>query len=191
MRRGAGAMLLLASLAGCASRPAQETSRRHDSVDQRMLPAAPVAAAAGALAQYEMGASEAFRMPRALETGNPQLPVDSPRQALAPTTVCARVIVSASGQVVRVEPLTDRDECRAGAADANADLMRVTLDKLTHWRFEPAAVCTFAAGMRRSSTADDCKGAQRIEAVPVTLSFAFTFEVAQGRASVRSGRMGR
>jgi hypothetical protein len=33
--------------------------------------------------------------------------------------------------------------------------------------------------------ADDCTGAVRVEAVPVTFPYAFTFEIVQGQAKVR------
>jgi hypothetical protein len=38
---------------------------------------------------------------------------------------------------------------------------------------------------------DSCDGAQQIEPVPVTLQFAFTFEVREGRAQVRTGTVER
>ncbi len=178
-------------LAGCATRATHAPTVRQDSVDQRMLPAAADGEAAGTAPSYRMGPAEVFRMPAPLETGNPQLPADSPRQTLAPTTVCARVILDAAGRVERAEALNDRADCAAGALGANADLMRATLERVGQWQFVPAAICHFAAPPRSPRTSGDCEGAERIEPVPVTLAFAFTFEVAQGRATVRGGDLGR
>jgi len=37
----------------------------------------------------------------------------------------------------------------------------------------------------------ECADAASVEAVPVTLEYAFTFEIRQGRASVREGAIAR
>ena len=177
------------ALAGCASRGETvadvEGSRR---VDQRMLLPSASASAAGAVSSYQLRPQERFRMPRPLDAAMPELPADSPRNALAPTTVCARIVVSEQGAVQRVHPLDDRDECHAGAAMENADLMQAVQERLLQWTFAPAAVCTWDAGSRPATADDDCAGAAKVEAVPVTLLYAFTFEIREGRASVRGGR---
>lgn len=52
-------------------------------------------------------------------------------------------------------------------------------------------MCTFAPGVAQPAALDDCTGATGEEPVPVTLSFAFTFEVRQGKVSVRTGKVAR
>ena len=73
--------LAIALASGCA--------HRIDSVDQRMLLPSASASAAGAVSSYQLRPQERFRMPRPLDAAMPELPADSPRNALAPTTVCA------------------------------------------------------------------------------------------------------
>lgn len=190
-----GNACLLVSMAmlmsACATHPAaapREVLTRNANVDQRML--APEGGAGGParIERYTLAPTEVFRMPQPQDAGNPELPADSPRQTLAPTTVCARVIVDAQGGVQRVEPLADRDDCAAGTDAASADLVQAMVSKVRQWRFEPAAICHFAADLPPADP-QSCEGAQSIEPVPVTLLYAFTFEVEQGRVRVESGGM--
>ncbi|NIJ89540.1 hypothetical protein FHR49_002341 [Xanthomonas campestris] len=190
-RRGWWIVVVLL-ISGCASQRVAEPQRhqREDSVDQRMLPSQSGAGSAST-ASYTLSQTQRFRMPRALRSETPALPPDSPRQTLPPTTVCAHVILSADGAVQRVDPMSDRDECAAGLLPSNADLMQAVRSTVQHWQFVPAALCTYAPGAAQPSALDDCTGATRQEPVPVTLSFAFTFEVRQGKVSVRTGKVTR
>lgn len=140
---------------------------------------------------YALAPTQRFRMPRALHSEAPVLPADSPRQTLPPTTVCAHVILTAEGAVQRVDPMSDRDECAAGLLPGNADLVQSVRTTVQQWQFVPAAMCTFAPGVAQPAALDDCTGATGEEPVPVTLSFAFTFEVRQGKVSVRTGKVAR
>ncbi len=105
--------------------------------------------------------------------------------------MCAHVIVTADGAVQRVDPMSDRDECAAGLLPDNADLVQAVSTTVLQWRFVPAAMCTFAPAVAQPAALDDCTGADRQDPVPVTLSFAFTFEVRQGKVSVRTGKVAR
>lgn len=188
MRRAA--ILGCALLAACASRGEMvETVERSPRVDQRMLlPNAAATLPAAAMPTYELRPQERFRMPQPVADATPRLPADSPRVALAPTTVCVRVVVSALGQVQRVDAHNDRAECVAGVAAENADLLQAVRQQLLGWAFEPAAVCSWSAGMQPPAREGDCTGAQQIQPVPVSLLYAFTFEIREGRASVRKSR---
>lgn len=177
-------------LAGCAGQPLREAANRVDSVDQRLLAPRADAGAGAAAASYRMQPQQVFRMPQPMDSATPQLPADSPRRALAPTTVCVRVIVTAQGEVARSEPLNDRPECGDGAVPEHADLLQAVQGAVARWRFVPAAICTYADPAQRPAQEGNCDGAQSVEAVPVTLSYAFTFEVREGEATVRSGRVG-
>jgi hypothetical protein len=64
-------------------------------------------------------------------------------------------------------------------------LLQAAQAATAQWTFVPAARCHFPAGVSPRA-ADDCSGATRIEEVPVTLAYAFTFEVIEGRTVVRS-----
>ncbi|WP_285445727.1 hypothetical protein [Xanthomonas sp. fls2-241-TYG-148] len=185
--------VMLVAITGCASRPVQitEQTQREASVDQRMLAAQPPAEGAAAIAAYVLAPTQRFRMPRALRSDAPQLAHDTARTSLPPTTVCAHVILDASGTVQRVDPMSDRDACAAGLLPANADLLQAVRATVQQWQFVPAALCAFAPGVAQPADMDDCTGAERQEPVPVTLSFAFTFEIRQGKVSVQTGKVGR
>ena len=192
MIRRATTALVVVALSGCASRGERvetvDEGERSRYVNQRMLlPHA--SAGAPAIPTYEMRPQERFRMPHALKDALPQLPSDSPRRTLAPTTVCVRAVVSAQGQVQRVDALDDREECHAGNAAANADLLQAARDGVQQWIFAPAAICTWNAGARMPKDADDCAGAAKVEPVPVSLLYAFTFEIREGRTIVRRDRV--
>ncbi|WP_115556658.1 hypothetical protein [Xanthomonas campestris] len=185
--------VMLVAITGCASRPVQitEQTQREASVDQRMLAAQPPAEGVAAITAYVLAPTQRFRMPRALRSDTPQLAPDTARTSLPPTTVCAHVILDASGTVQRVDPMSDRDACAAGLLPANADLLQAVRATVQQWQFVPAALCAFAPGVAQPADMDDCTGAERQEPVPVTLSFAFTFEIRQGKVSVQTGKVGR
>ncbi len=177
-------------MASCASQHVREQTQRLDSVDQRLLAPRGDGAPGGAITAYEMQSQQVFRMPQPLDAATPQLPADSPRRTLAPTTVCVRVILSAQGAVQRSEPLHDREECSAGALADNADLLQAVQHDVAAWRFVPAAICTYADPAQRPAVEGRCDDALSVEEVPVTLIYAFTFEVREGKASVHAGRVG-
>lgn len=186
MRAGVIAIVLLA-LAGCTSLPPADESVSSYNVNQhrQLLQPESNGGAAGEVQPYQLAASERFRMPVAVQAPAPVLPEDHARQSLAPTTVCVRVIIDASGKVQRTEPLLAHSQCGSGSDAGNAALMQAALTATAGWTFQPAALCHFAAGAAPVS-ADDCAGAARVEPVPVTLAYAFTFEVVEGKALVRS-----
>ncbi|MDQ1092183.1 hypothetical protein QE400_001596 [Xanthomonas sacchari] len=186
-------MLLAFGVTGCASqapREAMQPTQRIDSVDQRMLETGGGAApGAAAVPSYRMQPQQVFRMPQPLRAPTPQLPADSPRRSLAATTVCVRVILSAQGAVERSALLDDRPDCSAGAQPQMADLLQAVQEAVAQWQFVPAAICTYADPAQRPAQDGRCDGAQSVQEVPVTLAYAFTFEVRQGKASVQSGRV--
>ncbi|WCE06439.1 hypothetical protein [Pseudoxanthomonas sp. JBR18] len=193
MPRACICVMVALLVAGCATRtPAMQedtATTRNTNVDQRMLMPEGGQEGEAKIKRYTLAPSEVFRMPEPTAAGNPELPPDSPRQTLAPTTVCARVVLDAQGGVQRAELLDDRADCAAGAQPDNADLVQAMLGKVRQWRFVPAAVCHFSADQPPADP-QRCDGAQSVEPVPVTLLYAFTFEVEQGRVHVERGGMG-
>ncbi|WP_045728127.1 hypothetical protein [Xanthomonas sp. GPE 39] len=188
-------LLLPLCLAGCASQAPRELAQspqRLASVDQQRLDNR-VSAAAGAaqVLRYQMQSQQVFRMPQPLQTPTPQLPADSPRRSLSPTMLCVRVILSAQGAVERSETLNDRPECSAGAQVEMADLQQAVRDAVAGWRFVPAAICTYADPAQQPAVEGRCDDAASVEDVPVTLAYAFTFAVREGKATVQGGRMQR
>jgi len=183
--RGLPLWLLAALLAGCASHERLTTvDTRNESVGhQRLQPNA--AGGAGQVQPYTLAASEGYRMPQLYAAPDPVVGERDPRTALPPTTVCLQVVVDAQGGVERSMPLTDRKECSAGAATENGPLLKAAQDAVAQWKYSPAAVCHFAAG-NVPKDRSDCKGADSIEPVAVTLQYAFTFEIVKGQHVVRT-----
>ncbi len=185
MRWVATAVLLMVLAACSTSAVVSEDPDNHYNVGQRLLTPESRVGAAGAVQAYTLAATETFRMPEAVHSPSPVMPGDYVRQALPPTTLCVRVIVAADGQVERAEPLVEHASCSAGRLAEHASLLQAAAEATAQWRFTPAAICHFAPGTA-AVAAGDCKGAVRREEVPVTLLYAFTFEVVKGEAQVRS-----
>lgn len=178
-------LLLAALLVGCASQQHLTTvDTRNESVGhQRLRPEA--AGDGGQVQAYSLGASEGYRMPQLYAAPDPEVGDRDPRAELAPTTICLQVVVDANGGVERSLPLTDRHECAAGAAPENAPLLQAAQDAVAMWKYSSAAVCHFAPGTVPADRGD-CRGAERVEPVAVTLQYAFTFEIVKGQHVVRT-----
>ncbi len=179
-------MVFIAALAGCvATTPVIEEPDNRYNVGHRLLTPESGGGAAGAIQAYTLAASETFRMPEPVQSSPPVMPADYVRQTLPPTTLCVRVIVAADGGVERVEPLLEHANCVAGRELEHASLLQASIAAATQWTFRPAAICHFSPGSEPIAQGD-CTGAVRVEDVPVTLLYAFTFEVVKGEARVRS-----
>ncbi len=183
-------VLPLVLLAGCATSPVVEEMESVSSIGQRLLAPESKGGQAGEIQPYELSGSEVFRMPAPLSTPLPVLAVTPERRSLPPVTVCLNVILDEQGQVQRGFPLLAHSQCAAGDEAGNGELLQAAADAVRHWRFTPAAICHFTAGTAPAA-ADDCGGAARVEEVPVTLPYAFTFEIVQGQARVRIGKAAR
>ncbi len=183
----AGSVLL--ALAGCATRPAasEDVADSSYSIGQRLLLPEPAGGQAGDVQPYTLSGREVFRMPRPLHAPLPELPDMPARRSLPPVTVCLNVVLDAQGQVQRSFPLLTHSQCGAGNDAENGHLLQAADDAVRQWRFTPAAICGFAPGTAPVAP-DDCAGAAQVEAVPVTLPYAFTFEIVQGQARVRLGQ---
>lgn len=181
------ALALLTVVAGCATHDRHHTvDTRAETVDlQRLRPDG--RGGAGQVEAYVLGAGEGYRMPQLYAAPDPVLGDRDPRRELAPTMVCLQVVIDAEGRVERSLPLNDRDECGAGNAPENAVLVQAAQEAVAMWRYTPAAVCRFAAG-RVPASSGDCTGAAQVEPVPVSLFYAFTFEIVHGQQTVRTKR---
>ncbi len=180
MTRAPTVVVLACLVVGCAGHVARnEVQQRTENIEHRRL-AAPEDGGNAQVGAYALGAGEGYRMPQLYAAPDPVVGSRDPRRELAPTTVCLQVVVDAQGRVERSLPLADRADCAAGNAPENAALLQAAQEAVAQWRYAPAAVCHFAAG-RVPADRGDCTGAARIEAVPVSLLYAFTFEIVQGR----------
>ena len=190
MRRLPAIMACALLLAGCASHErltAQDT--RAENVDHQRLQLRSDGGGAGAIEAYALRPTEGYRMPQLHTAPPPVLGSTDPRQELTPTRVCLQLVVDADGRVQRSLPLADRPECEAGAAAVNLPLLQAAQEAVAMWRFSPAALCHFPAG-KVPRDATDCAGAERVEPVPVSLLYAFTFEIVKGRQYIRSEKGG-
>ncbi|MCW4454656.1 hypothetical protein OK348_07580 [Flavobacterium sp. MXW15] len=186
MSRALPVALTALLVAGCAGHEQlRAVDTREESIDHRLLAPHSGGEGAGSVQPYQLQPGEAFRMPRLQHAPNPELGAAESRRELAPTTVCLQLVVDAEGAVERSLPLADRPECMGGSAAGNGTLLQAAQQAVLQWRFAPAALCHFAAGQAPSDDGD-CAGASRIEPVPVSLLYAFTFEIVHGRHYVRS-----
>ncbi len=177
-------LMMAALLAGCATQDRLTTvdTRSENVGHQRLQPQA--GDGSGQLQAYSLGATEGYRMPQLYAAPDPEVGDRDPRAELAPTTICLQVVVDANGAVERSLPLTDRAGCAAGAMRENAPLLQAAQEAVAMWKYSSAAVCHFAAG-KVPADRGDCRGAERVEPVAVTLQSAFTFEIVKGQHGVR------
>jgi hypothetical protein len=136
---------------------------------------------------YVLTAGEGYRMPQLNTARDPVVGDRDPRRELAPTVICLQLVVDAEGRVERSLPLSERDECGAGNTPENAVLVQAAQEAVAMWRFTPAAVCRFAAGTLPPANGS-CSGATHVDPVPVSLFYAFTFEIVHGQQMVRTRR---
>lgn len=174
MRR-TGLLLAFLALAGCGG-----TRTTQVGAEMIMPPAAP---------QMKMQTQEVFFMASHL---NPGLLPDYPEALLEAgpdhATVCAEIVVDADGMVSWTAPLRAGPRCPAEALPALAWFEHAVDQTLRQWRFEPASICTFPAGVEKSY---DCVGAGVVrKTVPLRLAFVFEFSRSErrGRFSSASGR---
>lgn len=183
--RGLQGAVACALLSGCAATDRlQSVDTRAENVDHQRINPRAGGVGASAIEEYRLGPTEAYRMPQLHTAPPPVLGDADPRRELAPTRICLQLVVDAAGNVERSLPLTDRADCDAGKAAVNAALVTAAQQAVAQWRFSPAALCHFEAG-KKPRNEGDCEGADRIEPIPVSLLYAFTFEIVKGRQSVR------
>jgi hypothetical protein len=171
VRTTAIASTLALELSACATRTA--------AVDQKLI------LPAGA-ARYEMAANQAFVFPTPRDNLPPVFPDGYERHDLPPTTLCASLVVDAEGDV-RDAALLDDPGCDGGAAQPQLGV--AVLAAVGEWRFAPAMFCNYPdeATRNRDWNGVGCAGAvAEAKPVAVTLAYAFTFEVRNGRPEVGS-----
>lgn len=160
-------------VSGCA--------HRIDSIDQRLL----MPEAAG---RYEMAAHQAFVYPVPVETAVPAFPSAGMPRELPALTLCVAFVVDDKGKATEVAPLR-----QAGCADGDAQplLRDAVLSAVAGWTFEPAKFCDYpdAVSRDRDWNGYGCAG-ERVQArvVPVSLAYAFTFEIREGRQRVATAK---
>ena len=191
MKQGLRAVTLTLLVSGCAAHQPLTTT---DTVDSRTENVnlqrlrSDGDGGAGAVQPYQLQSSQGYRMPQLYAAPDPVLGDRDPRRELAPTMVCLQVVVDAEGRVERSLALLDRAECKAGGMPENAPLVEAAQAAVAQWRYSPAAVCHYPAG-HVPGDRSDCTGAERVDPVPVSLLYAFTFEIVKGKQTVhRQGR---
>lgn len=169
-------VLLLGSvcmLSGCATRTA--------AVDQRLI-------LPEGSARYELADHQAFVFPAPAGNATPGFPEAFEPRDLPPTTLCASFVVDATGGVRDARLLRD-----PGCVDPGVQpqLGAAVIAAVSAWHYQPAVFCTYpdAATRNRDWNGSGCAGAVK-EATPVavTLAYAFTFEVRNGRRRVGAAR---
>lgn len=155
--------------AGCAHRVEQ--------VDQRLL----LPESAG---RYEMAPYQAFVYPVPIKMVGPAFPAAGMPRELPALTLCVSFVVDTTGKAAQVAPLRQTG-CDDGSSQLS--LRDAALSAVAEWTFEPAMFCDYpdAASRDRDWNGDGCAG-ERVQArvVPVSLAYAFTFEIREGRQRV-------
>ncbi|KAF1692589.1 hypothetical protein CSC65_13910 [Pseudoxanthomonas daejeonensis] len=162
-------VVLVLSVAACATRTA--------GVEQRLI--LPEGAA-----RYEMAANQAFVFPAPRDNAPPGFPQGYELRDLPPTTLCAGFVVDTDGGVREIALLEDPG-CMG--PKMQPQLGDAVLRAISGWRFEPAVFCDYpdAATRDRDWNGTGCAGAvTEARRVAVTLAYAFTFEVRNGRQQV-------
>lgn len=168
-------ILLLALTLGCSS-----CASHIASVDQRMiLPQSDN--------RYELDPRQAFIYPSPLENVSPAFPESFNQSNLPPTVVCVRLSISEQGEVNDAVALYQEGECGSQATDISRQLEQAVLATLRQWRFEPASICTYpdlaSKEQDKNETGCNGEGAAAVQ-VAVSLGYAFTFEIANGKRKV-------
>lgn len=171
--RLASGVLTIVLVSGCA--------HRIDSVEQRML--LPASAA-----RYDMAAHQAFVYPAPMDNAAPSFPLGEMPRELAPVTLCVGFVVDGEGRATEVSPLL-----QPGCADPQSQpaLRDAALAAVSTWRFQPALFCDYsdAATRDRDWNGHGCAGAVvQSRVVPVSLAYAFTFEIREGRQRIAAAK---
>lgn len=171
--QAAGQTAVVASLVlvACAILPTRDVS-------QRML--MPETAK-----RYIVNDDQLFLMPLSLGNESPEFPAALAVDDLAPTTVCAEMVITDAGTVESATPLHGTDECGVGNPAVVVQLERSVVVGLERWRSEPAIICTYASAQAKADADGLCpeSGADR-RPVAVRLAYAFTFEMRRGQRRV-------
>ena len=140
--------------------------------------------------RYEMADNQAFVYPMPQGNLPPVFPEGLGERDLPPTTLCAKFVVDPAGAVRDVAAL---HEPGCGDPATQPLLGKAVLEAVSAWRFEPAMFCTYpdAATRDRDWNGNGCAGAAaEARLVAVTLAYAFTFEVRNGKRKVGAARVG-
>ena len=152
-------------------------AHRIDRVDQRLL--LPESAE-----RYAMAAHQAFVYPVPISAPGPTFPATGMPRALPPFTLCVGFVVDPAGRTTQASPLI-QEGCDDGASQP---LLRdAALAAVAAWAFEPAMFCDYpdAAARDRDWNGYGCAGDNvQARVVPVSLAYAFTFEIREGRQRV-------
>jgi hypothetical protein len=172
-------MVLLVLTLGCGS-----CASHIASVDQRMI-----------LPQsgnrYELDPRQAFIYPSPLENASPAFPDSFAQSELPPTVVCTRLSISEQGAVEDAAALHQEGECGSQITDVSRQLEQSVLATLRQWRFQPASICTYPdlASKERDKNETGCNGeGATAKQVAVSVGYAFTFEIANGKRKVGAVR---
>ncbi len=178
-----GGLLALAA-AGCASRGGIDEAQPDASagVGQRMImPTTDT--------RYELAPHQGFVFPRILANDSPAFPAHYRPPSPFSATLCVSLAVGEDGEVRNVH-LVGAPGCIA-PEEAPEPLGTAVLEAVAAWEFEPALLCEYpdAATRNRDWNGGGCTGAvSAVKPVPVTLAWAFTFELQQGQARVSNRR---
>ncbi|WP_447729786.1 energy transducer TonB [Pseudoxanthomonas suwonensis] len=177
-------VLLAPAIAGCATTAAGGRTDVSAGVGQRMI-------VPERTTRYALADHEAFVFPQVMASDSPEFPEDFHPPSPFAATVCASVVVGEDGSLRNVQ-LVEASECMA-PGEVPAPLATAVREAMQAWKFGPAMLCEYpdAATRQSSWNGNGCSGPVReARPVPVTLTWAFTFELRDGRPQVTATRTG-
>jgi hypothetical protein len=160
-------LALMSAAAGCAS--------KSDVVDMRMLLPPPAE-------RPRLVERQHFIMAAPIRNALPVFPEAVPTRE-ADTVVCVEIVVSEHGDVPTARIVRDVGGC---GAQPGLQFEQQVLQAVRSWSFFAAALCEFPQGIERN---EECEGdGVMVRAVPIKLTYAFTFSRKGGRKNVAAGR---
>jgi hypothetical protein len=142
-------------------------------------------------ARHEVAPTQFFVMPIALASAEPVFPEITGAVEAIEITVCAEIWLSAEGNITRVAPFHDTEEC-ADIRPTASPYQQSVSEALQRWEFTPAMICEFPPQALDKRERGDCTGPEvEVRRVPVRLDYAFTFSSRDGRRRVGIARRPR
>lgn len=134
--------------------------------------------------RYVLAKNQKFVLGEALSQGLPVYPAKLLSRRLPPQEVCLELTMDATGAVVASRSLYGSLTCPAAGNPVLRSFEDAARQAVAQWRFAPAKLCTYPAGVDAQDADNDCRGA-RVDYLPVKLAFDFQFVERHGVAAVK------
>lgn len=137
--------------------------------------------------QYRLLANEVFIYPDSIDTEPPTLPASRLSKNLEKTILCVRIAITEQGNVSHVEPAYGVAPCQSGFRTELEDIEQLALARTREWMFFSPGICTYPDKQTPPYTQSEFRCREKggsYRTAPVTLTYAFSFEVREGKQTV-------